>query len=112
MMPENLQDNQKMKKINWGDLRKVTPVSRNFGYDRGTPVDRYYIEKFLEENKADIRGSVLEIKDRNYTERFGGMKVSFSDILDIDSSNKSATIYADLRDTIILFLRKSMIVLY
>ena len=97
-MPENLQDKQK-KKINWGDLRKVTPVSRNFGYDRGTPVDRYYIEKFLEENKADIRGSVLEIKDRNYTERFGGMKVSFSDILDIDSSNKSATIYADLRDT-------------
>jgi SAM-dependent methyltransferase len=87
------------KKINWGDLRKSVPISRNYGYDRGTPVDRYYIEKFLEENKADIRGSVLEIKDRSYTERFGGRRVSFSEILDIDTSNKLATIYADLRDT-------------
>jgi SAM-dependent methyltransferase len=97
-MPENLQNEQKIKEINWGDLRRTIPVSRDYGWDRGSPVDRYYIKKFLNGNKADIRGSVLEIKERIYTERFGGSKVSCSDILDIDSSNKSATIYADLRD--------------
>src|SRR5215218_7850047 len=27
--------------------RHVTPVSREWGFDRGTPVDRYYVECFL-----------------------------------------------------------------
>mgnify|MGYP006961430571 CR=1 FL=1 len=26
---------------------RTEPVSRRFGYDRGTPIDRYYIENFL-----------------------------------------------------------------
>ncbi len=99
LTPENSRDIRIKKKINWGDLRKVMPVSRNYGYDRGTPIDRYYIEKFLEENRADVKGKVLEIKDRNYTERFGGSRVSCSDILDIDSSNTLITVIADLRDT-------------
>ena len=30
------------------------PVSRRFGYDRGTPIDRYYIENFLALTKAKI----------------------------------------------------------
>jgi SAM-dependent methyltransferase len=99
MMPENLPHKRKKERINWGNLRKVTPVSRNYGFDRGTPVDRYYIEKFLEENEADIKGSVLEIKERCYTKFFGESKVSCSDILDFNTCNKSATIYADLRYT-------------
>lgn len=98
MIPENLSDRYKKKRINWGTLRHVTPVSERYGYDRGLPIDRYYIEKFLEKNKADIKGYVLEIRDRNYTNRFGGRKVRCSDILDIDTSNKSTTIYADLRN--------------
>jgi SAM-dependent methyltransferase len=99
MMPENLTNKRKKEEINWGSLRKVRPVSTMFGYDRGTPVDRYYIEKFLNEHKADIRGSVLEIKNCTYTMRFGGGRVKCPDILDIDSSNKSATVIADLRDS-------------
>lgn len=85
--------------INWGSLRRLFPLSACYGFDRGKPIDRYYIEKFLEKNKADIRGSVLEIKDRSYTRRFGRGKVNQSDVLDIDHSNKKATIYTDLRDT-------------
>jgi hypothetical protein len=26
---------------------KLQPISKNFGIDRGVPIDRYYIEKFL-----------------------------------------------------------------
>jgi len=99
MKQKNLPDKRKKRRIQWGDLRKIIPVSRNYGFDRGTPIDRYYIEKFLKENKADIKGSVLEIQNRRYTRRFGGRKVSCSDVLDIDRSNKLATIYADLRNT-------------
>src|SRR5690606_11879416 len=61
--------------VRFGSLRRVTPVSERFGYDRGQPVDRYYIENFLEHHRADVRGRVLEIGDASYTRRFGGDQV-------------------------------------
>ena len=47
-------------------------LSRDFGFDRGTPIDRYYIESFLSTHASDIRGHVLEVADNTYTRRFGG----------------------------------------
>ncbi|MFH1742243.1 MAG: polysaccharide deacetylase family protein, partial [bacterium] len=66
------------------------------GVERGTPVDRYYIHKFLDRNRLDIHGRVLEIKDAGYTSRFGDDRVEVRDVLDINPANKSATIIADL----------------
>ncbi len=45
--------------INFGDLRRLTPVSKEFGFERGLPIDRYYIEKFLAEHTSDIQGRVF-----------------------------------------------------
>jgi SAM-dependent methyltransferase len=83
--------------VSLGSLRRTTPISEHWGFDRGTPVDRYYIERFLEKSSNDIRGRVLEIMDSRYTERFGAA-VESSDVLDIDGSNPAATIVADLTD--------------
>jgi SAM-dependent methyltransferase len=82
----------------FGDLRRVRPLSRRFGYDRGQPVDRYYIERFLVAHAADIRGRVLEVKDDRYTRQFGGDRVSRSDVLHVVPGNPKATIVADLTD--------------
>jgi SAM-dependent methyltransferase len=49
----------------------------------------------LARHAADIRGSVLEVKDDGYTRRFGS-GVEHVDIVDIDPSNDRATIVADL----------------
>lgn len=76
-------------------LLSVRPKSAHWGWDRGTPVDRYYIEQFLAEHAADIRGNALEVKDADYTRRFG-RGVARSDVLDIDPANAQATIVADL----------------
>jgi hypothetical protein len=57
-------------------LLGTAPVSRNFGYDRGLPVDRYYIEGFLDRHKSDVRGHVLEVGDDSYTRRYGGDRVT------------------------------------
>jgi hypothetical protein len=70
-------------------------LSSDFGYDRGTPVDRYYIERFLAQHRSDIRGRVLEVKEPIYTKRFGA-RVERSDILDVDAGNPRATFVADL----------------
>jgi hypothetical protein len=80
-----------------GSLRRTTPISGNWGFDRGTPIDRHYIEAFLERHRADIRGACVEIKDSRYTERFGS-DVTSADVLDVDGSNPHATIVADLTD--------------
>jgi hypothetical protein len=64
--------------IRFGDLRRLTPISRSFGYDRGQPIDRYYIANFLGRHSGDIRGHVLEIGDDRYTRRFGGDRVTHS----------------------------------
>ncbi len=71
-------------------------MSRDFGYDRGQPIDRYYIEQFLDRHADDVHGRVLEIGDDAYTSRFGGDRVSVSDVLHVDDSNPAATIVGDL----------------
>lgn len=88
--------------VDFGSLRRLTPISREFGFDRGQPIDRYYIESFLEKWRADIRGRVLEVQDDSYTSYFGAGRVTQSDILDVDSSNPRASILADLNDPVSL----------
>ena len=84
--------------VRWGDFRRTEPIGRGWGYERGSPVDRYYIEAFLSRNDGDISGRVLEIQNDDYSRRFGGSRVSQCDILDIDEANSRATIIADLND--------------
>jgi SAM-dependent methyltransferase len=79
-----------------GSLRRTTPLSRNYGFDRGTPIDRHYIDSFLLDHSGDVRGRVLEIGDDDYTRRFGGEHVQRSDVLDAAADNPRATIVADL----------------
>jgi SAM-dependent methyltransferase len=86
--------------VRFGSLHSLDPVSRKFGYDRGTPIDRYYIEAFLSVNKNDVKGRVLEIKDSGYTLKFGDTRVTVSDVLDIDAKNPRATLIADLAEAV------------
>ncbi|HEX2045481.1 MAG TPA: methyltransferase domain-containing protein [Gaiellaceae bacterium] len=80
----------------WGNLRRLRPFSDRYGFDRGLPVDRFYIEGFLARHSGDVRGRVLEVKDAAYTRRFGGDAVTASEVLDIDPANVEATLVADL----------------
>jgi glycosyltransferase involved in cell wall biosynthesis len=82
--------------VRFGNLRRLTPLSREFGYDRGLPIDRYYIERFLAKNASDIRGHVMEIADNIYTRRFGGDQVTASDVLHVTEGNAQATMVGDL----------------
>lgn len=81
--------------IKKGDFDRTTPFSVEFGYDRGGPIDRYYIENFLDKESSTISGVVLEIGDNEYTMRFGGDKVLKSEILHVND-HPNATIIGDL----------------
>jgi SAM-dependent methyltransferase len=90
------QQQRHLDKIDFGALRRLEPVSRDFGFNRGLPIDRFYIEQFLTAQQADIRGHVLELGDDTYTRRFGGDRVTHSDVLHATNENPKATIVADL----------------
>jgi SAM-dependent methyltransferase len=72
------------------------PASRRFAFDRGTPIDRYFIVRFLERNAEYIHGRVLEVGDRGYTQTFGKDRVSRSDVLHVTEGNPEATIIGNL----------------
>jgi SAM-dependent methyltransferase len=82
--------------VDFGDLRRTTPVMRNFGFERGQPVDRYYIERFLNQHASSIAGRVLEVGDDAYTRRFGQDAVSQCDVLHVSGASPGATIVGDL----------------
>lgn len=89
--------NRKINGVRWHDLRSTEPVSGIFGLDRGTPIDRYYIEQFLNENRALIHGDVLEISENAYSKKFGSDVKNF-EILHFTGDNPQATIVGDLTD--------------
>ena len=74
----------------------LRPLSYLWGWDRGCPIHRYYLEHFLEEYAGDIRGHCLEFLGDGYITRFGGPAVDKADVLHLDESNPEATIVADL----------------
>ena len=83
--------------IHWGDLERNSPMSSDWGFDRGGAIDRHYVERFLESRASDIRGAVLEVGEDRYSSRFGGDRVERREVVDIEAKNPAATIVADLR---------------
>jgi SAM-dependent methyltransferase len=90
-----MDDSGREPPLDFGALRRTEPIGRKFGFDRGDPVDRRYIEAFLHQHRSDIAGRVLEIGDRNYTTRFGSARVVQSDVYD-RPGNRTATLTGDL----------------
>lgn len=105
---------------NWSDLRllkqqrirsgrgrelydiPIEPISRIFGIDRGCPIDRYYIEKFLKENSHYIRGIVLEVAERTYTKKYGvGVEKSYVINMGPSAENDSIVINLETGEGVI-----------
>lgn len=78
----------------WAGMRRIDPLSE-WGFDRGTAVDRYYIERFLQTHRDLVHGRTLEVKEDLYATGLGAERV---EVLDIDPTNPDATIVGDLCD--------------
>lgn len=78
----------------------VNVISRDIGCDRGKPIDRFYIEKFLNNRKHYITGNVMEIGDNSYTMRFGNNILNsyiFTANKEIKECKQSKVIVGDLQ---------------
>jgi hypothetical protein len=56
-----------------------------YGFDRGTPIDRYYVDKFFTARRHRISGRVLEIQTTDHITRYGSDVIA-ADTLDINPS--------------------------
>lgn len=63
------------------------PYSRNFGSERGTAVDRYYIDKFISQYQKYIYGDVMEIGTDMYTKCYGGRHVKNTYICHVEGGD-------------------------
>jgi hypothetical protein len=82
--------------VSFGNLRRLAPISPDWGAERGQPIDRYYIERFLSDSSQDICGRVLEIGDNTYTRQFGRGCVTRSDVLHVAENRRHVTLIGDL----------------
>jgi SAM-dependent methyltransferase len=83
------------RRSRFGIFGRTEPLSTEFGFDRGLPIDRYYIESFLRARSADIRGRTLEVGDDAYTREFGAERAEQRDTIHIDPA-VPATFHGDL----------------
>lgn len=74
----------------------VEPVSRSFGFERGKPIHRHYLESFLRDQAHLMRGHCLEFQNPGYCRRFGRDRPTAIDVLDLDAANPEATLVVDL----------------
>lgn len=81
--------------VRFGSLRRLTPISPIFAIDRGLPVERYYIEQFLDAHRADITGRAMEFGDTFYLTKFGASGLHTKDVFSYVPSPQ-ATIVGDL----------------
>lgn len=85
---------RRLVRENMRDLRRIVPVSTAFGFDRGTPIDRHYIELFLTANAGAITGRVLEIGDSRYADALGN--AASVDVLHLEAG-RGVTVVGDLQ---------------
>jgi|RhiMethySRZTD1v2_1073278.scaffolds.fasta_scaffold55141_5 SAM-dependent methyltransferase len=83
--------------VRWGSLRRLAPIGAGSGAQRGMPIDRYYVDRFVQQRAGLVRGRVLEAETPELARRYG-RDVERVDVLDVDAYNDDATLLADLGD--------------
>jgi hypothetical protein len=75
-------------------FRRMQPLGS--GRQVGTPVVRYYWDRFLRQHQADIRGVALEIGTTATLRQYGGEAVIQAEALDLAAHSPEITWVADL----------------
>lgn len=99
--------------IDFGDFKRFSPFCPNYGYSRGTPIDRYYLSRFISKVKDQVVGDILEIGGRKENQKEYGfgeggnyavMELNEQPGVDlIGDAHESGACEAGSRDSIILF---------
>jgi SAM-dependent methyltransferase len=79
------------------ELNTLTPLSPNWGWDRGGSIDRYYIDAFVMAALRGRYGHFLEFGFPTYKRFVEPGNIEHYDILDVAPYNPEATIVGDVQ---------------
>jgi SAM-dependent methyltransferase len=82
--------------LDFGDLKRFTPFSKDWGRSRGGAIDRYYIDPFVAAQLAHRFGRFLEFGSSTYRRFVEPGSIDSYDIIDNDPTNEQATIKCDV----------------
>jgi hypothetical protein len=91
--------NRMLFRVRIDDNSRINPLNDVFGYRRGTPIDRFYIQKAIGEYSKEIKGSVLEVGGNEYTKCFSQTEMADSFILNYSPMEGNNVIVGDLADS-------------
>ena len=99
--------------IGFGDFKRFSPFCPNYGYSRGTPIDRYYLGRFVSKVKDEVVGDILEIGGRKENEKeYGFAHAASYTVMELDNqpgadligdAHELTACEAESRDSILLF---------
>ncbi len=95
LLPFAQQAFRQLGSVRFEDDQRNEPRSRLFGTERGTAIDRRYIERFLDERRSRIRGRVLEVGESRYAPRLGGPGARY-EVLHVEPGHPGASVVGDL----------------
>jgi SAM-dependent methyltransferase len=88
--------------IAFGDLRRTIPFCPDYGYSRGTPIDRFYLSQFVLEIRDKVAGATLEVGGRRYNrDLYGFHKTSEYITMDLAAHGSEVDIVGDVHDVMI-----------
>lgn len=72
-------------------------ISNDFGWTRGTPIDRFYLQQFFKDNRSFIKGYCLEFGENIYTKAYGSNVIQAGVFTsDLDEKRKEGVIAGDI----------------
>ena len=84
--------------VDFGDFGRLWPFSYRFGFDRGGPVDRYYLRQFVRSIRPIVRGRCLEIGGSVRNNWFYRFDVDEFRTLELEQSNVADDLVGDAAD--------------
>ena len=84
--------------VRFGDFGRLWPFSQRFGFDRGAPVDRYYLQQFVRSIRPVVRGRCLEIGGSRWSNWFYRFDVDEFRSLELEQSRIADDLVGDAAD--------------
>lgn len=97
--PQNPPRSGAPEKVDWGSFRRTTPAGSESGSNPALAfsVGRYYSESFLYRHRQCIRGSVLEIGDKGYSQSLCDEKIGEVAFVPFGKSGREQLLFSELK---------------
>jgi SAM-dependent methyltransferase len=94
------------REVHLGDFGLAHPLCPDYGFSRGTPIDRFYLSQFVGEVRDRIVGSTLEVGGRTHNRKLYGLTATTEYVTMDVAAGSNADIEADVHNPLVCPARR------